>query len=230
MRKGLIVLLIIAGLFLAGAGFWYNNTQKFLANASQADGVVVALVPVKGDKSTTYAPRISFKTANGQEVTFKSSVSSNPPSYSTGESVVILYNPTSPQASATINSFTGLWLGPTIIGGIGAVLFLIAVLSLVFSIRKSKRSNWLKTHGTLVQSQFVSAGPSNISVNNKSAYVITSQWQHPHSGLLYIFTSDYIWFDPEPFIKKEQEISVYVDLGNPKKYAVDLSFLPKQAN
>jgi hypothetical protein len=38
-----------------------------------------------------------------------------------------------------------------------------------------------------------------------------------------------VWFNPSKFIKHNQ-VRVFMDRSNPKRYYVDLSFLPKLAN
>ena len=58
--------------------------------------------------------------------------------------------------------------------------------------------------------------------------MIVSQWQNPATSKLHIFESDNIWFDPTDFIKTDK-IKVWIDRKNPKKYMVDLSFLPEVA-
>ncbi len=55
------------------------------------------------------------------------------------------------------------------------------------------------------------------------------QWQDPATSELHIFKSNNLWFDPSEHIK-QQQITVFIEGGNPKKYFVDLSFLPKLAS
>jgi hypothetical protein len=43
---------------------------------------------------------------------------------------------------------------------------------------------------------------------------------------VYIFHSARVWFDPAPFVKRES-LDVLVDMDNPKRYEVDISFLPQ---
>ncbi|MNH47046.1 hypothetical protein D3C79_1101060 [compost metagenome] len=69
---------------------------------------------------------------------------------------------------------------------------------------------------------------TRISVNGRHPYVIRSQWLNPRTSEVHLFESDNIWFDPSDYLKDES-ISVFIDKKNPKKYHVDITFLPKIA-
>jgi hypothetical protein len=58
---------------------------------------------------------------------------------------------------------------------------------------------------------------------------VTVQWLDPTSSQVRVFESHNLWFDPTAYIK-DKKIRVFLDMHNPKKYYVDLSFLPKQAS
>ena len=45
---------------------------------------------------------------------------------------------------------------------------------------------------------------------------------------MHVFESDNVWFDPTSYVKG-RKITVFIENDNPKKYLVDLSFLPKLA-
>jgi hypothetical protein len=65
-------------------------------------------------------------------------------------------------------------------------------------------------------------------VNGRSPYHIISQSPDPASNTVRVFESENIWFDPSEYIK-EETIDVLVDPNNPRKYVMDISFLPKLA-
>ena len=44
----------------------------------------------------------------------------------------------------------------------------------------------------------------SVKVNGKSPYRIYAQWLHRQSNTVFMFESDDIWFDPEPFIKNKE--------------------------
>lgn len=224
MRKAFFIIALLGAALLGLAGYFINGTKNFLNTATQTEGTVIELVG-----SDTKAPRVAFIDQNGNEHTYKSSVSSSPPSYYVGEKVTVYYDPSNLN-KIEIDGFASLWLGSTILAGIGGILFLIGAVPFVIFSRKNSQNKRLKSSGTLVQATFTGTEFGNVSVNNRSPYILCCQWKSPTSDLIYIFKSDYIWFDPNPYIKESQTIGVYIDPSDPKKHYIDLGFLPKLAS
>lgn len=213
---------------MVGSFFLYQNTATFLENAITAQGVVIDLVRSRSSDSTTYAPTIRFKSKQGTTIEFTSSTSSNPPSYSRGEKVEVLYEPIQPH-SAKINSFFSVWGGTVIVGGIGSVFFLIGFGIILSGIRKAKNKECLLQRGVRINTQFQSVSKNTrMRVNGRNPYMITSQWQDPTTSKIHVFESDNIWFDPADHIKVDT-IMVYIEPKNPAKYFMDISFLPTLA-
>lgn len=226
------VFAIIGAGMLVGAFFLYKSTSEFIKNSEETEGVVVELLESRSssssDNSIMYKPLVAFTDEKGAEIQFASSTSSNPPSYSVNEKVDVIYSPDAPN-KAKIKGFFSLWGGATILGGMGLVFALIGFGIIISGIKKKKMHNHLKLHGTKVESDFQNVTlNTSIAVNGKNPFVVVSQWLNPKTSELHIFTSDNIWFDPTDFIKTEK-INVLIDRDNPKKYVVDLSFLPKVA-
>src|SRR4051812_70380 len=110
---------------LAGALYWFQATRSFIAGAALAPGTVIDLEASRSsDSSTTWRPVVRFSLPGGQTVQFSSGMSSNPPGYRKGEQVEVLYQPSQPY-NAKLNSFGPLWGGALLVGGMGAVFFLI---------------------------------------------------------------------------------------------------------
>jgi hypothetical protein len=85
----------------------------------------------------------------------------------------------------------------------------------------------LRQHGHLVHADFQQVEINvALEVNGANPFRIIAQWHDEKNNQLYIFKSANLWFDPTRFIQ-DRTISVYVDLGKPSRYHVDLSFLPK---
>lgn len=223
------VLLVIGLGMLVGSFFMYSNTKEFVDDAIEAEGIVIELVRSKSSDSVTYRPIIEFRTKDGNAVEFTSSVSSNPPSYSQGETVEVLYQEGTPE-KAKIKGFFSLWGGALIIGGIGLVFFLIGFLIVLFGFLKNKKIGRLKENGVPVTAKFQSVDMNrNYEVNGKHPYNISAQWKNPVTSELYIFKSENIWFDPTDHILQD-DITVLIEKDNPKKYYMDISFLPKVAS
>ena len=121
---------------LIGAAVAAVHTRSFLAQASRAQGTVVALQPrhsrntttngtntTAASDSVTFAPLVRFSHA-GQVIDFTGSTSSNPPRYRIGKTVPVLFLESSP-FSAKIDSFFSLWGATMILSILGAVFFLI---------------------------------------------------------------------------------------------------------
>lgn len=209
---------------LVGGFFYYSNTQDFLSKAVVTEGTVTKLVGSK-----FYNPVVEFKTQSGRLVKFTSSFGSNPPSYSEGEVVEVIYQETSPE-QARIKDFFSLWGVSIIFGGIGFVFFLIGIVIISVSVLKDKKIKYLKRNGIPVIARFQSVEVNNsLKVNGKKPYQICAHWQDPVTSELHIFNSENLWFDPTDYIK-QSEITVLIEKDNPKNYYVDISFLPKVAS
>lgn len=213
---------------LIGAFFIYKNTQDFLKDALTTEGTVIELVRSRSSDSTTYRPVVEFKTQGGSRVEFTSSSGSNPPGYSKGEVVEVLYQESSPE-QAKINGFFSLWGASTILGGIGSVFFLVGISIILFGSLKGKKIEYLRKNGIPIKAKFQSVETNgSIEVNGKNPYQICVQWKNPATSELHVFNSDNIWFDPTDHINSD-EITVLIEKDNPQKYHVDISFLPKVA-
>src|SRR5580698_4095219 len=81
----------------------------FIRHALVAEGVVTQLI-ANGDAShsVAYAPVFKFTTPDGRQHTVQSGAASNPPGFTVGEQVSVLFNPQNPEA-ADIDSFWQLW-------------------------------------------------------------------------------------------------------------------------
>ena len=122
----LIFLFCGSGL-LTGGGVRLLRTRAFLSKTKETVGEIVALkkvLPVDSYEQATYRPVVSFRVGTSSPIRFESMTSSNPPQYSIGDSVPVLYDPGSPY-DARIRSFTSLWLLPIVLCGLGLIFALI---------------------------------------------------------------------------------------------------------
>jgi Protein of unknown function (DUF3592) len=230
-----VFILVGIGL-LVGAFSMYKNTSSFVTEASRAEGTVVDFQMSRRGRTyspmsrrgRTYSPIIHFISQEGKKVEFISSVGTNPPSYSKGQKVEVLYQPTEPQ-NAKINGFSSLWASSVILGGLGGLFFMIGTSISLVGALKNRKDEYLKKDGIPIETEFQSVEfNTSLSANGKHPFIITTQWQNPSTSELHIFQSNNLWFDPSDYIKSER-ITVFIERNNPKKYYVDLSFLPKLA-
>ena len=222
---------LFAGLgaaLLAGAAYWRAHTLWFIEGAAVARGTVVDLRISTSNNSRSYYPIVEFVAANGAKVQYVSSSGSNPPSYARGEPVKVYYNPSNPQ-DALLEGFFSLWGGPLIVGGMGAVFLLIGGSMILLTGSGARRLAKLRASGRPVVAKLQGVEQNtSFSVNGAHPWRIVSQWQDPETAEIYVFRSENLWFDPTDHLAGEQ-VTVFIEPGNPKRYAVDLSFLPKLA-
>ena len=120
---------LVGVLMLIGAVLLYQNTTKFIASASRAQGEVIDLLRVESSRrnsSDTWRPMVHFKLPSGEIIEFTPSSSSSPPAYDKGEIVEVFFNPADPK-DARLNGFFDLWGGAAIVGGLGAVFLAFAI-------------------------------------------------------------------------------------------------------
>jgi len=126
MVVGLVFLLV--ALMPVGIGVWlYGRTSQFMSNAVHTTGTVIALHPhTDSDGSTMYKPEYEYQDRDGNNHRVTSSWSSNPPAYSVGDPVQVLYDPTAP-GYGQIKSFWVQWIGPIISFGCASVPLALAL-------------------------------------------------------------------------------------------------------
>jgi hypothetical protein len=211
---------------LLGALLLYINTHNFISDALTVNGTVIDLIRSRSSESITYRPVIEFETRSGKRVEFISSSGSNPPSYSQGESVEVLYQASSPE-EAKVKAFFSLWGGSVVLSILGSVFFIFGFSMILFGFLKTKNIEYLKKYGVPIMAEFNGIKVIRIlEVNSKNPYQICAKWKDPATSKVHIFKSYYIWFNPTGYINNGEEITVLIEEGNPKKYYVDISFLP----
>lgn len=215
----------IGVVLLVTAIYLYFSKLTFLKSAETAQGTVVELISKRSSNSIMYTPVISFITKEDHKIEFSSSVSGNPPSYSVGETVEVIYNSEEPN-KADINDFESLWLAPLIIGILGTAFFLVGFLIILNGIKKQRKKEYLMSNGKRISTKFIEVQLNySLVVNGRNPYFICSEWIDSKTNKTYFFESDDIWFDPIEYIKTD-EINVLIDPNNPTKYYMDISFLP----
>jgi Protein of unknown function (DUF3592) len=220
----------IGVLMLCFALLLWNKSRGLLANGSHAQGTVVELREIrKDDGHNTYRPVVRFTTAGGRDITYEESFSSNPAPYDVGASVEVLYPADDPD-SARIKSFGSLWLGPTILGGMGLVFASIGVGYVLFARGQGKKKDYLLAYGNSIETELQGVERNgSLEINGKNPWRITSQWLDPASNKLRVFYSENLWFDPTRFVTRKQ-VTVLLDPKNPQRYYMDVSFLPELAD
>lgn len=217
---------------LTGSFYNYNQTQRFISSSVSTSGIVSELRASVSDGSRVYYPTIQFKNQQGETIETELNIGSNPPEYTVGEQVTILYDPNNPQ-DANTNSFLSLYFVAVVLLGLGGTFTTVGLGVLIgplaYTLASNRKVESLKQNGTRIMTKIIGVDLNDsFTMNGTSPYQITSQWLDPLTNEVHIFHSEHIWFDPQDFIKSEQ-VYVYVDPKNNNNYYMDISFLPKLA-
>ena len=137
----------VAMLMLLVAGIASFSNLQQLAKEASAPGRVVEVVSRREyinqqDRiyQDFYYPVVEFTAADGRTRTLQMSEGSNPPSYETGNDVVVLYDPEKP-LEARIQSFGSsalMWILPGITGILGAAFLGAVVVVRRFLVEEEK--------------------------------------------------------------------------------------------
>ena len=125
LLPGLIFVALGAGLLL-GAAFAWLHTRRFVAGAVPAFGEVVGLYE-HTDDGVSYSPVIRFSGPGGRAVEFTDNVASNPPGYSVGDRVKILYDPDRPRRARVATTFR-LYVFATALAVVGGGFLAVGLL------------------------------------------------------------------------------------------------------
>jgi hypothetical protein len=216
-------------LLLAISGFLVYNHQRFMGSALKGHGEVIRLEYHRSSNGSggTYYPVVRYTTQDGKEIEFTSSSGSNPASYEEGEKVNVMYNPKNPQ-EVSLPDFFSQWGAALIVGFIGAVFGSVGFGFGFYELKRKKDIQWLNMFGTPVQADYKGVKlNTSLTVNGRNPYRIHCQWIDNKTNTLYVFESDDIWFDPSGYIPSDK-LKVLIDTQNPKRYYLDISFLPKK--
>lgn len=115
---------------------------------------------------------------------------------------------------------TGIFLW--VFGGIGGVFALGGGIGLIFVHRYVSRRRKVRETGRRLYAQ-VTGWEQNlgVSVNHRHPYVITCQYLDPVKQVVHVFRSDYLWYDPTPYMQGITALPVMVDPADYRVYAVE---------
>lgn len=121
-------LLVVIGLFILA------RTRVFISKSREVKGTVIRMVSSFGSEGgTVYAPVFKFTTLQGQVVEVEEKVFSNPPEFTQGQVVDILYDPENP-SRARVKKWFNLYFVPILLGGLGIIFGGIGVVMLVVTV------------------------------------------------------------------------------------------------
>jgi hypothetical protein len=129
---GKFVIFPVGILMLLGATYLYFDTRAWLKRSVEAQGSVIEMVAVRDREtgSLTFAPLIRFQTTDGKMVEFRSTFQSNPPAYTVGQTVPVLYDPDRPNSAAIVSLFS-IWGVTIILSAVGAIFLVVGIGAIV---------------------------------------------------------------------------------------------------
>ena len=126
---------VIVGLgLLVVAAVLSLQTRSFMASAVATPGWVVGLEPSHSGHATYYTV-FAYADERGMPHTNRTDWAQNPPPFSIGSQITVLFPPSRPEA-AQIKSFSALWLIPTVLWGFGLGFTVVGTLAF-FAARKT---------------------------------------------------------------------------------------------
>ena len=201
--------------------FAYTTSQK--ANSWETQEGVIA-----GFNQGNY-PIIAFD-YGGKSYEFNSNYTSS--DMESEQAVTVFFPPNEPN-KAEIKSFFSLWFLPLFLSVFGIIFGGIGAIGIMIQKNKSDAKNELfilQKGKKLSLPNAAVVRNTSYAVNGVNPFMLSVQWLDPISNMMYTFTSDNIWFNPSQLVADKKLIDVYIDQNNPKRYYVDITFLPKNAN
>jgi hypothetical protein len=167
---------------------------------------------------------VSFNTPDGTHVSGKAATRKY---LTAGDKVMIYYDPDIP-TKIDFGDTIGYNMRGVIIGG------LIFIFCSFYFIRYSltdKANKNLITTGLKIDAEFVSVDRNEkYRMGDKNPWVIKCRWTDNRNNREYYYASkDYI-IDPALYLNGRTSIDVFIDPGDPGKYFMDTSFMPKGNN
>ena len=232
MKIVCVVFTVVGAILLVIGLIQILQTQIFLDESLETKGVVIDLHWKYDSEGSAFAyPVFQFvDERTGEEITVVSTQGSNPPSYSIGQEVYILYDPQNPH-SAVIKSFWNIWFMSIILTSLGCIFLSVGLIPFGFAVRRRRTVEYLKTQGEIVHGKVSGIYmDTSLRVQGEHPWRITVQWMNPASGKVHIFKSDHIWYNSSDFIKIGDEIEIRIDPKNPKKHWMNIDHLPQRAD
>lgn len=211
------------GLVFAAVAAWaWADDRARAEGGTSATGTVTDLVRRFDSGGSVYRPVVEFRDARGTRHGFVGKIGSNPPAYSPGETVTVIYDPAVP-GRAMVDGFMERRFLPLVFGGIGGLCAAIGGGMLFLVARRRRMVAQLRKTGVPIAARFVECyRDTGTKVNGRSPWRVVGQATHPATGKLQSFTSEPIRVDLSERLGG-RDIRVLIDPVRPDRYFVDLS-------
>jgi hypothetical protein len=229
MKKVYMILCAMALFVLTMGIVSLTGDINFKSRAVLTDATVTGMMHnpfhSRGTTNYSYAPTVSYITRDGLNRTCETKSYHYPPAYTIGEKVKVFYDPAKPDVARLGNG-----LGKSImLFIIGVVSCLTLIFLFVRSVIKGKARKQLTQTGMKIAADIVSVANNETPVvMGKRPYIIKCQWLQNSSNTIFHFKSKYIYYNPAKYIGERKQLDIFIDPNDPKKYFMDISFLPKK--
>jgi hypothetical protein len=219
-KTAVLILMLVAAIFVIIPLISIIRSAKIKNHGVLVESTVTGVSGKKGLHTVT----VTFITTDGNQLTARASKRRY---VSTGDKVMIRYDPASPQ-NIDFGDTTGYNMRGVIAGG------LLFIFGLFYFIRYSFRDQ--ATKKLISSGKKIAAGSVTVGRNEKyrmgdqNPWIIKCSWTDCSSDREYHFVSKDYTIDPVPYLSGRNSIDVFIDPLDPGRYHMDTSFMPKGNN
>lgn len=210
-----IVGVLMLAIALVCAYFSWNTERT----SEKVTGTITEIYSSRGDDSTGNSAISVEYSYNGRQ--YEADLSEYSSNMRVGKDITLYVNTENPQK---VRTAALLYLPTLILGCVGAPFFIIGCVFLLVLGKRRKKKQSLMQNGRRVMAEVTGGSRNyNYAVNGRHPWKLECKYEDIYTGALYLFSSGNIWIDPELYIG--QQVAVYVDADNYKKYYVDVESL-----
>ncbi len=214
IKKRSIIGIIVGLLVAVIPGIMAYNQYRIITEGDKVSAVVTDIIPVQTDDGTSYKPEFTY-TYEGSEKTYL-------PSYTASRSLLPKIGSEqklsiSDRGVAVASIGIGL-LGPLIGFGIGLLVLLLSVGSLIKGVKRQTKIAQLKRYGRKIHVRFARQETTNIKVNNQHGTILF--FQEEGTGRIYQTHPIYSTYSIKWL--EEHLFDVYIDTTDSNNYYVDM--------
>lgn len=210
---------VIGFIFIIAGIFWAVSGRRFVQSAVEVSAVISEIESYRdSDGDTEHRVYVSFSYGGQRYEDVRLNEYSS--GMYEGKEIKVMLDPDNPRKLMTN---LGLYIGPTVFIGMGAIFACAGVIPLIGMGRKSSAKKKLIASGQYIYATVESIEyDKSYTVMGKHPSVIYCTYRDDYKDIVYRFKSDNIWTNPEYVIQPGSEIKVFVDRQNYKNYHVDI--------
>ena len=210
---------VIGFIFIIVGIIWLVSGRRFVQSAVKVSAVISEIESYRdSDENVNYRVYVNYSYGGQRYEDIRLNEYSS--SMYEGKEIQVMLDPDNPKKLMTN---LGLYIGPAVFIGMGAIFTSAGVISLVGMGRKSSAKKKLIASGQYIYGTVESIEyDKSYILNGKHPFVVYCTYRDDYKDIVYRFKSDNIWTNPEYVIKPGSEIRIFVDHQNYKNYHVDI--------